>query len=214
MTVRSAERAQMQALLREYNEHPEDRRRILEELDRQFSQTLALLVIDSCGFSRTVRAHGIVPFLARLERLERLARPVIAACGGRLLRTEADNLFVVFPDADSAVRCADRLLSDLGAGNELLPSSDETHVSMGIGYGPGLLVGEDDFFGDEMNVACKLGEDLAEEDELLISEEAARTLNPASWALAPREFTVSGLSVRAYKLERVDPRVRYGSASR
>ena len=45
----------------------------------------------------------------------------------------------------------------------------EIYVAIGIGYGRVLLVGDDDAWGDEMNIACKLGEDLAERGEDLVS---------------------------------------------
>ena len=38
-----------------------------------------------------------------------------------------------------------------------MPSDWDVHVSVGIGYGPLLMVGEHDAFGSEMNLASKFG---------------------------------------------------------
>src|SRR5215212_11930134 len=99
-------REQLANRLNEYNEYPERHDDIVENIERDFGQTVAILIMDSCGFSRTVHAHGIIHFLSLLERLWRLVRPLITEHGGRPLREDADDLFAVFPDASSALTCA------------------------------------------------------------------------------------------------------------
>jgi class 3 adenylate cyclase len=89
-------RAYLQKLLKEYNEYPERQREIDEKILTEFCKTVAIVVIDSCGFSRSVRQHGIVNYLARLERLERVIAPLIEQHGGRVLFVEADNIFYFF----------------------------------------------------------------------------------------------------------------------
>jgi class 3 adenylate cyclase len=64
------------------------------------------MVLDSCGFSRSVRQHGIVNYLARLERMSRVVVPIIEAHKGRVLRIEADNIFALFADPEAATRRA------------------------------------------------------------------------------------------------------------
>jgi adenylate cyclase len=191
---------ELQELLTQYNEHPERRPQIVAEIGERFRRPVAILVLDSCGFTRTVRAMGIIHFLALLERLERLARPIIERSGGRLLKREADNIFAVFPDVPAAMGCAEQILDYVAMANEILPSDDEIDVSLGIGYGDALLIGEDDLYGDEMNLACKLGEDLANGHELLLTTAAHETLadNPR-WQFEPAEFSISGLNLRAYR---------------
>src|SRR3954468_6062000 len=163
------DRSELRPLLHRYNEHPEDRDALLEEIGERFRRDVAVLVLDACGFSRTVRGRGIVHFLALLERLERLVRPCVEEHNGRILRREADNLYAVFDTADHAVRAARQIQRDVRAANEALPEADEVGVSIGIGFGELLLVGPDDAWGEEMNLASKLGEDLADCDEILIT---------------------------------------------
>ncbi|MBI3978782.1 MAG: adenylate/guanylate cyclase domain-containing protein [Chloroflexi bacterium] len=200
MTPSSTDRDLLRKLLHEYNERPDHRERVAAEIDRRFRRSLAILVADSCGFSRHVRAMGIVPFLALLERLRRLVDPVVGRCGGRVLRSEADNIFAVFPDVVGALSCADAILHDLGVVNELAPSHEEIHVSIGLGYGNVLLVEPHDLYGDEMNLACKLGEDLAQRGEILLTPAARQALGPASRQLDEVSFSISGLELVAYRV--------------
>jgi class 3 adenylate cyclase len=200
--LRGPDREQLQTLLRDYNEYPERRREIVRNIERQFRHTVAILVADSCGFSRTVQQQGIIHFLALLERLERLVLPVIQSHGGRLLREEADNFFAIFPDAAKAVACADEICRNVKIANGPLPAANEIYVAIGVGFGDVLLVGDDDIFGDEMNVTCKLGEDLAQQDEILLTENAYAALGATEHEFEELNFTVSGIEVKAFRLVR------------
>lgn len=191
---------ELQTLLNEYNEYPERREQMVAEIEQRFRRPLGILVLDSSGFTRSVHSMGIIHFLALLERLGRMVLPLITRNGGRLLKREADNVFAVFPDAVSAVRCAAQILHDVKVANEPLPAAEEIDVSLGVGYGEVLLVGDNDLYGDEMNLACKLGEDLAERHELLVTEAARVALGPdAEWSFEDAEFSISGLQLKAYR---------------
>lgn len=196
-------RDRLARLLHDYNEYPERQEKIEAQIHEEFCKPVAIVVIDSCGFSRTVRQHGIVNYLARLERLGRVIAPIVAEHGGRVLRFEADNIFALFPDAASAVRCAAEVQRSVEIANTPLPAASEIYVAIGIGYGKVLLVGDDDAFGDEMNVACKLGEDLAEQGEVLLTASARAALgDTTNWELEEFSVRVSGLDLKAYKLVR------------
>jgi adenylate cyclase len=189
----------LQALLKDYNEHPDRREQVLAEIDLGFRRTVAVLVVDTCGFSRTVQSQGIVHFLALLERMERLIRPCVEEANGRILRREADNLFAVFENADRALHAARDIHRDVRAANEALPKEEEVGVSIGIGHGDLLLVGTDDAWGDEMNLASKLGEDLAECGEILLTTAAREALQSDGDAtVEERGYAVSGINLTAF----------------
>jgi adenylate cyclase len=187
-------------LLERYNEQPSQRDQVIADIEREFQQTVSMLVLDTCSFSRSVRTAGIVHLLALFERLERLVVPLLEATGGRLLRREADNLFAVFPDATAAVEAAAAVIQAVKTANGPLPASDEIYVSIGIGYGSVLVVGKHDLFGDEMNLACKLGEDLARESEVLLTTAAYEVLDSTVWRCEEVHFSVSGIDVVTYRL--------------
>jgi class 3 adenylate cyclase len=196
-------REHLRQLLKEYNEYPERQAAIEARIDTEFCKAVAIMVIDSCGFSRTVRQHGIVNYLARLERLERTIAPMIAEHGGRVLRVEADNVFALFPDAESVVRCAVEVQRTVEIANEPLPAASEIYIAIGIGYGRLLPIDEDDAYGDEMNIACKLGEDLAERGEILQTVAAREALPDAgTWTFEDFSVQISGLDLDAFRLTR------------
>jgi adenylate cyclase len=201
MTSEAANRAaRFRHLLYDYNERPDERERIVAAVQQEFCVTLAVLVIDTCGFSRQTHALGIIPFLARQELLQRLIEPVVGRHGGRLLCTEADNFFAVFPEPGAAVGCAAETMGHLDAANEALPAADETQISIGIGYGSVLDVGDGHLYGDEMNLAFKLGEDLAAAHEVLLTAAAHAALGDGDWRFEELSFDVAGLHLTAYRL--------------
>src|SRR5215207_9642073 len=201
--LRGPSRDRLRTMLKEYNEYPERQPEIDSRIHDEFCKAVAIMVIDSCGFSRTVRQHGIVNYLARLERLERLIAPMIDGHGGQVLRVEADNIFALFPDAGSAVRCAAEVQRSVEIANEPLPAASEIYIAIGVGYGWVLLIGDDDAYGDEMNIACKLGEDLAERGEVLLTVSAHDALGDANdLQFEDYSASVSGLDLTAYKLVR------------
>ncbi|MGE3267351.1 MAG: adenylate/guanylate cyclase domain-containing protein [Chloroflexota bacterium] len=196
-------RERLQALLKQYNEYPERQTEIDAQIHEEFCKAVAIMVIDSCGFSRSVRQHGIVNYLARLERLGRMVVPLIDGHNGRVLRVEADNIFALFHNIEDAVRCANEVQMHVEIANEPLPAASEIYVAIGVGYGRVLLVGDDDAFGDEMNIACKLGEDLAERGEVLVTAAAREELGAqTTWKFTDSSVRISGLDLTAYKLAR------------
>lgn len=72
-------------------------------------------------------------------------------------------------------------------------------MAIGIGYGPILLAAED-FFGDEVNQASKLGEDIAGHGEVLLTGAARKALRGGSYKFRPFNMKISGVSLRASRL--------------
>lgn len=199
-----SERLALDALLDERNEHPERLGEIDAAIRARFEKTAAVFVLDMCGFSRLTLRHGILHFLAMIRRLHKVVAPVVDAHGGRVVKTEADNVFAVFPDVPDAVAAAIAVNDRLREGNAYWPEDWDLYVSIGIGYGPVLLIGPGDLFGHEMNLASKLGEDVAESGEVLLTDAAhARAVAAGVTAtFAEREVPVSGMALRCHQLAR------------
>ncbi len=190
--------AELSRLLDARNEHPESLAEIDGEIWRRFGRTRAVLVLDMCGFSRLTMRYGITHFLAMIRRLQTLVRPVIAEGGGRLVKTEADNVFATFDDVPPALATARAIQRSLDAANTYLPEDWDLHAGIGIGYGPILLIGDEDLFGSEMNVASKLGEDVAARGEILLSS-AAHERVASEFDATEIAVELSGLTLRAYR---------------
>jgi adenylate cyclase len=190
--------AELQRLLDARNEHPESLAEIDGEIWRRFGRTCAVLVLDMCGFSRLTMRYGITHFLAMIRRLGVIVRPVITAAGGRVIKSEADNVFATFEDVPQALAAARTIHHSLATANSFLPEDWDLHAGIGIGYGPLLLIGEHDLFGSEMNLASKLGEDVAGRGEILLSAEA-RARVPGESELTEIPLQLSGLTMQAFR---------------
>jgi class 3 adenylate cyclase len=195
----SAQRRKLERLLDTRNEHPEK----LAELDARiadtFEQTCAILVLDMCGFSRLTIRHGIIHYLAMIRRMQRTVVPIVAQTRGHVVKTEADNVFATFAKVPDAIRCARTIHSELARANDVLPQDWDVHVGIGIGFGPLLLIGTDDVFGSEMNLASKLGEDIAEAGEILLTESAYGRAGSARRAFEVQRARVGGLRFPYYR---------------
>jgi adenylate cyclase len=196
-----AERELFWALIGEWERNASRRDEIVAEIDVRFRRETTILVVDACGFTRTVRGQGIIAFLAILERLDRIVRAAVESAGGRMLFREADNFFALFQDTSVAVACGAEILDAVDRENAEASPGEQLAVSIGIGHGRILLVGAD-MFGDEMNVASKVGEDLAGPRDLMLTEGARRHLGEMALPLDRRHLTVSGMDITAYLLRR------------
>ena len=175
-------------LLDEILDDPDRRGPLESQIEDEFVSERAILVLDMTGFSRTTQARGIVEFLLKIRRLRRVADMVIAENSGDVIKAEADNLFCLFPLVDDALAAARRII-------EWLPA--EVYASIGIGFGPMLLVGEDDMLGSEVNLASKLGEDVADDGEILLTQ-SARAALAREEKFEARTVSVSGLELRHF----------------
>ncbi len=145
------------------------------EIWRDAGARRAVLVTDLSGFTRITKARGILHFLSVFRRCVALASPEISKVGGTLVKTAADNLLAVFPEPTQALAAARAMIASAAAANAAWEPDSRVRICAGIGYGDILLL-EDDLFGDEVNVAYKLGEDIARPDEILLSEPAVARL--------------------------------------
>ena len=149
----------------------EARRAFDEKVWAERGTEAAILVTDLAGFTKQTKRHGILHFLHIFRRCDRACQPVIDGHGGWLMKHEADDLIVMFGDAASAVNAAmqmQRLSLDDNRGR---PEDDRWRMGIGVEFGKVIRL-DDDAFGDAVNVAFKLGEDIAEPGEILIGPEA------------------------------------------
>jgi adenylate cyclase len=197
----SKTRVELNRLLQERNEYPERSSTIDAQIHAFFEQDCAILVLDLSGFSRLTIRYGIIHFLAMVHRMNAIATPLIQHQQGRVVKQEADNLFAVFPTVQAAIASAADIFKGFAAVNTGLPDEQDLYAGIGIGYGKTLLVGETDLYGSEMNLACKLGEDLARRGEVLLTEAAFKQVEaiPDHWERL--NLSVSGLELIAYKLK-------------
>ena len=189
---------ELDRLLGEMALHPGDRRVYCDEIDRIFGEDGAVMVLDMSGFSRTTQRCGIVEGLLMTYRMRKLAAPLIAACAGRIVKSEADNLYCMFADVCGAIEAARAIRAGMEARNATLGEDERLYASIGIGYGRILNIDASDIFGDEVNLASKLGEDVAGQGEILLTP-AAREQEPGRTARA-QSVSIAGLRLDYFAL--------------
>ena len=192
----------MAKFLQERNEHPERAAEIDARIKGVFGETLAVFVMDMSGFSRQTLRHGIIHFLAQIHRMHSIATPVVESHGGEVIKYEADNIFAVFPDVEQAVEAAIELDRSLELADTMLPEENDMHGEFGIGYGEILVVENEDIYGSEVNLASKLGEDLAQRGEILLTESAFARVDQSRHEYERLLMSVSGLELVVHKVKK------------
>jgi adenylate cyclase len=187
--------AALTRLLEQRLSQPEMTEAIDAEIQATFVETHAILILDMSGFSRLVEEFFIIHTLAQIQQMRSVVIPVVEAHQGEVLKLEADNVYAIFPQVRDAVAAATQMLQQLAQVN--------THASIGIGYGELIMIANDrggskDAFGNQMNLASKLGEDLAKANEILLTDEAFQQIAPLrGWQSDERQ--VSGLKLRVWQ---------------
>lgn len=197
-----SQKFQDQLLLYSQTEDLEERRQIEEGIWADYGAEYAVFVLDMSGFSRMTRKHGIVHYLSMVRRMQLTTEPIVRSYGGRMIKYEADNCFAVFPEPLSAVNAAIAMQHAFASSNLLTADDLDIHIACGIDYGKLLVLEQEDCFGDPVNRACKIGEDIARSGEILVTREAMQMI-PAQAGIRAHEteVTVSGTVIPAYAVE-------------
>lgn len=160
---------------------------------RLFGEKWAVLYTDLSGFSRNVAEFGIIHFLQTIYESHRMLVPIIEKENGILLKTEGDSLIVLFRHVNDALRSAVAMQQCTQQYNKTRSDEEKVLLCVGIGFGDMLRIGDADVFGAEVNAACKLGEDIAKANDILLTGAASRAARlPAGTSLQPLESIPAG----------------------
>ncbi len=183
-----------------------ERKPVLERLIRDiFERRKSVLALDMSGFTMMVRRDGILNYLCQVRRMQKLTLPLVHLHHGELVKFEADNLLAVFDDPAKAVEAA--VAMQRACRQENMSGGPELAFSIGIDHGDLLLLDRVDCFGDPVNLAYKLGEDIARPGEVLITPKVRDLLGPGfPHALREMPISFSGLELLAYSVSTVAER--------
>lgn len=194
-------RAQLAERLDQRNSHPEQAEAIDAALWQECGADRALLVLDLSGFTRLTRKLGILHFLSVYRRASRLVLPIIEVHGGRMVKSEADNVIGSFRTASDALRAAVDMQQRSEQLNQQLADDHQVRLCIALGAGR-ILELADDVFGDEVNVTFKLGEDVARAGEILLTDSAWRALGEGATAVSAesRDIELGGVQIRYWSM--------------
>jgi adenylate cyclase len=202
--MRPKDMPHFQDLLLQYSQETnvEERRRLEDTLWKDYGTENTVLVLDMSGFSLLTRKYGIVHYLSMVRRMQLTVEPIVKSYEGRIIKFEADNCFAVLPDPLTAVRAAISMQHAFNATNLLTAEELDIHISVGIDYGKILIINNQDCFGDAVNRACKMGEDIGRAGDILITKEAMELIPmDAEIRGSPIELSIAGISMPAFSIE-------------
>ena len=176
-----------------------ERKRIEDRLWSEYGVEEAVLVMDMAGFSHMAQKYGVIHYLSMVKRMQVITQPIIERHRGHVVKYEADNCFARFKEVIDAVRASIGINLAIEGMNLMTPDEFDIHVSCGIDYGRFLLIKKRDFFGNPVNKASKLGEDISGPGEILVTQEAMSHVREMSGIRTKTvNFNLSGISLDAH----------------
>lgn len=179
-----------------------DRKRIEQQIWDEYGSINAVFVLDMSGFSLLAQKYGVVHYLSMVYRMQITSKPIIESYNGEIIKFEADNCFAVFPTPAEAIYAAKDLNHAFDAENILTPDELDIKIAIGIDYGKTLIIDNSDFFGNVVNRASKLGEDVADPGEILVTREAMLEV-PENAGINSDELSlsISGIDIDVHKIK-------------
>jgi class 3 adenylate cyclase len=198
--VAGASEDRLEKLIRARLQPGADRATVDKRIWDLFGETWAVMFTDLAGFSRRVAEFGIIHFLQTIYESERILIPVIEGLDGILMKTEGDSFLVIFRNVSKSIQCAIAMQRELETYNRGKDAAEQVLLCVGLGYGEVLRIGDDDVYGEEVNAASKLGEDLAQAGEILVTaavrDQAGGIPGVAFEPLAGKESFFTGFRLR------------------
>ncbi|MCH2099924.1 MAG: hypothetical protein MK142_16200 [Pseudomonadales bacterium] len=132
---------------------------------QQFGERLAIIMADSVGFSRITQEAGIVHFISKMASARSLLGTVLQDSSATAFSFHADNCIAFFKTPDQALDAAIAMQRVICESGLALNGREPYGLSIGLGYGDVLRAGDEEgYFGNEVNLASKLGEDIEGRD--------------------------------------------------
>ena len=168
-------------------------------IENQCVREVTVMMCDSSGFTRRTNEYGILHFLAVMTDVYDRVEPVVLRHGGTVISRGADNLLAVFATPAKGVDAAIAMQRLLVKFNQGKTDRDQFQLCMGFHHGK-LLRLKDGIFGDKVNIASKIGEDLASAEEILVTKDVAARLPSRIKRSYARSVELGG---KTYELHRV-----------
>jgi class 3 adenylate cyclase len=178
-------------------------KRSAERVDRTLRERaereVTIFVCDTSGFTRKTHEYGIAQFLAVMTRGFKSVAPILHKRRGLIVSQHADNLLAIFPDPSSAVHASIEIQRKLRRGNVGKHDADQFHISIGIETGPTYVL-KDNIYGACVNVASKVGEDLAGKGQTLVTGTVAQSVRRKFRVSYDRSAEIGGRPFELYRV--------------
>jgi adenylate cyclase len=151
---------------------------------------VAVVFTDLVSFSEWARHAGDELAVALIRQVGEAIEPPILARRGDVVKRLGDGLMAVFRDAASATEAAFEARDRAAAVNV---AGHRPRLRTGIHLGRPRKVGRD-YLGVDVNIAARLAQS-AQPDEILVSDNTLRALEPGTVNATMRQFNARGAPV-------------------
>jgi len=188
--------------IRRLSENFSARRQLEADIQKKYGLRCAMLVLDSTGFTRNTQESGILNYLECIVRLRDMIEPIVSGFDCISWRAATDNVYAEFTTAEEALKAAIEIRKSVKEAEIEINDKSKLGVCIGIGFGNALRSSREGVFGNEMNLASKLGEDIAGDGEILLTESAYNSI-PEEYRNSTmlRKTVVSGIELSYYAIE-------------
>ena len=135
-----------------------------------FGEDWCVMFTDLSGFSRQAARFGMLYFLPSIQESLRPLVPILLEHLGVLRTVPGDSYLVIFRNVEKAIHASIEMEKALVKYNKKKSAEEKVLLCVGLGYGKVLKIGDHDVYGNEVNAASKLGEDIAKAGEILVTE--------------------------------------------
>ncbi|MFW6030931.1 MAG: adenylate/guanylate cyclase domain-containing protein, partial [Halanaerobiales bacterium] len=136
----------------------------------------AILFTDISSFTTYTSKYGEEAAKNKLQRLDKIVKPILLEKKGNIEKRIGDSLFITFDNVLDAVSSVIDLFDKLLEEKKDFKEDEKILLSAGIGYGSLNYTTDGNIISKEVNLASKLGEDTASPFELLITQDAYNKL--------------------------------------
>ena len=180
-------------------DNPTKRQLIAKHIESDFGFDGCLVVTDMSGFTRVTREEGILHFMMLIKEMQAICVPIFERYGGRLVKVEADDLFVIFPAscAELAIRAVLRCMKVTSEFSQDKERNSQIIVAAGIIAGPMYLLPGLDVFGGVVPLGFRIGEDEAPNGMLYVLQRVERGPTCATPRHAPSRLGRGRAAFRA-----------------
>jgi len=161
-----------------------------------------MLVLDCCKFTRITQEAGIFHYLVSLLKRNDMIKPIFEKHGCLSCRSEEDNICAELKTPDQALAASLEANQAVKSAKLMRNDHEPFQICIGIGYGDVLCTQNNGVFGDEMNLASKLGEDIAAGEEILLTEAAYAAIDHKyKNGYKRKSITISSVTISCYSLK-------------
>lgn len=179
----------------------QQRKKIENQVWDLFGTTKAVLVTDMSGFTCLTKSHGTVHYLSMIDTMYTITKQIVQKNSGLIVKVNADNCVSIFDTVDNALKTSISLNAEFDELNKNQPNQPDIKISSGIDYGQFLIHEGVDIFGNPINIASKLGEDIASAKQILITTNASNSLSSTkNIKLKTLKKSVSNVQIEAFEV--------------